>query len=364
MSIAIKNASSGFIDSLVSNKRNKNKIKKNRNKKNFIENKENISNNINIKLYKEDDTSLKELKSNSKSEKLDDYPYKKQDIISIPVKPVNSNEHQKYAQKLKEKTMKMEIDRIYNETERLYQQYEGKNDNLHLYSNNPQYKKYIKKLEKQILSFIIAEIILNIYSTINYFKLTKENEGISLANYCLSNILIAITIIIFIILKLGLLNDPEISKAFRFFSILEFLILISFFTTCVISGYLNFFNIKKISKFFKMLIYFLLLFILFIFIARIKYGFNLFYESLLILIGKKTEYSVLILKEEKMYKDNYPEYNNIISSMSYEKLNKTSDDIFREINKNNKEIHKEEEKYKNYNYFYKFHSSVSTDYRI
>ena len=44
---------------------------------------------------------------------------------------------------MKEKTMRMEIDRIYNETERLYQKYEGKNDNLHLYSNNPQYKKYI-----------------------------------------------------------------------------------------------------------------------------------------------------------------------------------------------------------------------------
>ena len=353
MSTTIKHTSMGFIDSLTSNKRRKNQTKKSKAEQNFSENKENISNNINTytKFYKEDDTSQKELKSNSnsKNDKIKDYPNKKQEIISIPVKPVkpislSKNVYQKYTQKMKEKTMRMEIDKIYNETERLYQQYEGKNDNLHLYSNNPQYKKYIKKLEKQILYFIMAEIILNIYSTINYFKLTKENEEISLTNYCLSNVLIAFTIILLITLKLGLLNDPNLSKAFRLFSIIEFLILISFFCTSVISGYFNLYNIKKISKSVKVIIYIISLAALFIFIIRIKFGFNLFYESLLILIGKKTEYSILILKEEKANKENYPENNNITNSNSYEKLNNTSDNILNEINKNNKQLHKDDER--------------------
>ena len=103
MSTKINHVPFNIIDSLASNKRRKNQIKKNNNEQNFSENKENISNNISPKLYKEDDISLKELKSKTKNEKIKDHPHKKHEILSIPVKPakpisLSKNDYNKYTQ--------------------------------------------------------------------------------------------------------------------------------------------------------------------------------------------------------------------------------------------------------------------------
>ena len=70
----------------------------------------------------------------------------------------------------------------------------------------------------------------------------------------------------------------------------------------------------------------------------------------MILLGKKTEYSVLISKEER--------YDNSVSFS----LNKTNSDLLDESkNKKKNEEDEIDESFKNFNYFNKFHYSVSAD---
>jgi hypothetical protein len=353
-----------LLDISISNKKNKKNKNHSKQRKN-IENKENISLNI-IKEVDEEESSAKNLKSkqNEKKEK-EESKQRKNDMISLPVKQdkLYKNEYEKYKRIMKEKAMKMEIDRIYNETERLNQEYEEKRTNLHLFINNPQFKKVIDAVKVKLLFFLLIEIIFIAYSVVIYLKLVEDNNGIGLASLCLSITLIAMTIILMAFLKIGILNDPHLSKAFRFFVVIQFLVLISSFCISIFSGFAFIYNMENIyiidyTMNYKIILYLLFLIVLVAFIARVTIGFNLFFESVLILIGKKTEYSVLILREEKSNKDN--NYSNLSTSISNDGLNKSNLNL---VNENNgrKKLNEEDINYMAYNYFNKFHYSVSSD---
>ena len=343
------------------NKKNKNHIKQRKN----IENKENIPLNI-IKEVDEEESCSKNLKSkqNEKKEK-EESKQRKNDMISLSVKQdkLYKNESEKYKRIMKEKAMRMEIDRIYNETVRLNQEYEEKKRNLHLFINNPQFKKVFDDVKFKLLFFLLIEIIFIAYSVVIYLKLVEDNKGIGLASLCLSISLLAMTIILMASLKIGILNDPHLSKAFRFFVVFQFLVLISSFCISIFSGFAFIYNMENIyimdyTMTYKIILYILFLIVLLAFIARIKIGFNLFFESALILIGKKTEYSVLILREEKSNKDN--NYSNLSTSLSNDGLNRSNLKLVNE-NNGNKKLNEEDINYMAYNYFNKFHYSVSSD---
>ena len=104
--------------------------------------------------------------------------------------------------------------------------------------------------------------------------------------------------------------------------------------------------------------------IIVLFIITFKFCFVLFAESTLILLNKKTEYSILMINE-KNTRNEINEVNNLSTSsnnISTQVLNTTSNDMFdNNSKKSNSLITKEEEEYRNYNYFKRFHYSVTSD---
>ena len=104
-----------------------------------------------------------------------------------------------------------------------------------------------------------------------------------------------------------------------------------------------------------------------IFIITLKNCINLFVESILILLSRKTEYSILMIKELKNKNDINFNVNlsTISNNITTEGLVNNSTNIFvvdnNANNANNNTYDKnEEEKYKAFNYFNKFHYSVSS----
>ena len=365
--------------SISSNKNTKKKISKSKQKQIKInsENKENICINIPNKKYEEDNLSTKQLKSKELEENI-----KVKETKKIKTKLIEKNNafdnneeavknyensYDKYAQKKKERTMRIEVEKIYRETERLKQKYIEKNSYLHKFSNNPQFKNMLKKVEKQILIFFVESILINIFSEIIYFKITKgKDDGVSLVCCCLSIALFSTSLILLSFLKLKLLNDPYISKAFRFFVVIEFFLFITSFGFNNISIFLNIKYIKKIEmKIFEIIIYIFFIIIILFFFLTLKYCINLFNESVMILLGKKTEYSQLMINEQNSQNLKNSELK-LSNSITTEGLNNTNSDLL-DINdniinsENNKDINNDEEKFKNYNYFSKFHYSVSSD---
>ena len=283
------------------------------------------------------------------------------------VKPITLSQkaYDKYTERLKEKTMKKEIEKINQETERIKQKFEEKNSYLHLFSNNPQFQKMVKFVEKQIFLLFIIALLIGIFSGLIYFNITRRKMGIALANFTLSILEISIFFILIISLKLGLLKDPELSKAFRLFVIIEFLVLIASFVMNILIALLIKNYLKKNDEKIKIIVYILFGVIILLFIISFKYCFVLFFESLLILLNKKTEYSILMINEQ-----NSKSELNIISNlqtshnMSTEGLINTSNGIISNNEKNtqnNMVINKEEEQYKKFNYFNKFHYSVTSN---
>ena len=364
-----------FPESSLQNKKLKMKKNNIKNNQNCTENKENISINIIKKYEEENNSSSKTLKTKEKEKVIEIKPLKEKRIEintskekekenkSIPVKQktLSKTNYDKYCQKVKEKTMRLELEKIYNETERLKQKYDENNSNLSFFDNNPQFQRIFIKIEKQLLYILLEAIIMNIFSSINFFNITNEKEGIGLSNFCISIALFAMSIILLISLKLGLLKDPYLSRTFRFFVIFEFLLLISSFFFSIISGLFSLNYIKKKSSMkLIIIVYTLLLLILVLFFIKLKYCINLFIESLLIILYKKTEYCVLMLKE----KNNNKEYNsedNLTTSMSSDNLYKTTTDLLNDNFNDRNKSKIEEEKYRNYNYFNKFHYSVSSE---
>ena len=338
----------------ISKKENKNSHKK----ANFSENKENESINVLSSIVEEDISSSKQLKKTTIKENKEQQKDNFSDIKPIIL---SQKAYDKYTEKMKEKTMRKAADEIYSETERLKEKYEEKNSNIHIFDNNPQFQKILKKVKSQILCFLLEGIYLNIFNIIIYFSIKNGKEGMGLSSFCLSIGFLAISLILLISLNIGFLNDPYLSKAFRLFSIFEFLILIISFSFNVSSAVVSFYYIKKNSNIIiKFFIFIIILIMIIFFVIAIKFGYDLFLESLLIFLGKKTEYCILMLKEEQSNKD-----DNILStSISNIGLNKTNTDLLGEnniINNNYSKLNNEEENIKNYNYFNKFHYSVSTN---
>ena len=282
---------------------------------------------------------------------------------SFPIK-LSKKGYENYTQRLKEKTMRKELEKIQKETERIKKIYEEKNSFLHLFDNNPQFQKMLKMVEKQLRFILFQGILIFIFGCLIYFKVSNRKSGLALGSMSLSISEIAFIIILFISLKIGLLNDPELSKAFRVFVIIECLMIISSF---IINILIPFFIIKRLKKLdnytIKLLVYILFLLMMISFIITFKQCYNLFVESIYILLNKKTEYSILMVNEKNNNNETNTSTNLTASnSMSTDAINNTSVGIFGDNQKNNNNLMtKEEEQYRNYNYFSKFHYSVTSD---
>ena len=362
---SIVNLSSNF------NKRTKKNFNKKKQTQTYSENKENISINIpQNKLEEEDNSSSKQLKT-KKEEKKEIKEIKiKESIIKeeIYISEKSISNYQKaynnYTEKMKERTLRIEVEKIYNETERLKQKYEEKNSFLQKFDNNPQFQRMLKNITKQILYFLIESIFINMFNEIMYYKVTRGKDGITLVCCCLSIALFATTIILLSSVKLGVLNDPDLSRAFRFFAIVEFILLVSSFGFSVVSVFFSIKYIKKIEIALKIINYAVFFITVIFFIPSINYCITLFNESLFILFGKKTEYSILMINEIKTNNLNNNEAS-LSTSMTDDGLNKTNSDLLSDsniFNINKKEINNnDDEKFRNYNYFQKFHYSVSSE---
>jgi hypothetical protein len=242
--------------------------------------------------------------------------------------------------------MRNELDKISNETERLKQEYEEKSSKYYLFEN-PQFKKFIKNVEMQLLFLLGLSGLLSVFSiALIISNSAKEIGGFSIACLIITIMLVANNLILIACVKMGLLNDTYLSKAFRMFVIMESLLLITSLCFNITSLFLN----KKISH--KFWIFSLLILIMLDLIFVVKKCLNLFVESCLILLGKKTEYSVLISKENQG--------NSRTNTSLNFSLDKTTNDLLDEgINKNIEE--EKENNFKVYNFFNKFHYSVSSD---
>ena len=62
--------------------------------------------------------------------------------------------YEKYIDNLRVQTMRVEIEKVYNETERLKKKYEEKNSHLHSFDNNPQFQKMLNILDTQLKFFL------------------------------------------------------------------------------------------------------------------------------------------------------------------------------------------------------------------
>ena len=315
------------LDNIVNNSR-KNLIK-NKSKKTNSENKENIPSNIKPQKLIEEDQEKPEKTFYQKIKK-----------------NIKKRDKEKYEQKLKENTMRNELDKISNETERLKQEYEEKSSKYYLFEN-PQFKKFIKNVEMQLLFLLGLSGLLSIFSiALIASNSAKEIGGFSIACLIITIMLVANNLILIACVKMGLLNDTYLSKAFRMFVIMESLLLITSLCFNITSLFLN----KKISH--KFWIFSLLILIMLDLIFVVKKCLNLFVESCLILLGKKTEYSVLISKENQG--------NSRTNTSLNFSLDKTTNDLLDEgINKSIEE--EKENNFKVYNFFNKFHYSVSSD---
>ena len=315
------------LDNIVNNSRKN--LFKNKSKKTNSENKENIPSNIKPQKLIEEDQEKPEKNFYQKIKK-----------------NIKKKDKEKYEQKLKENTMRNELDKISNETERLKQEYEEKSSKYYLFEN-PQFKKFIKNVEMQLLFLLGLSVLLSVLSiALIISNSAKEIGGFSIACLIITIMLVANNLILIACVKMGLLNDTYLSKAFRMFVIMESLLLITSLCFNITSLFLN----KKISH--KFWIFSLLILIMLDLIFVVKKCLNLFVESCLILLGKKTEYSVLISKENQG--------NSRTNTSLNFSLDKTTNDLLDEgINKNIEE--EKENNFKVYNFFNKFHYSVSSD---
>ena len=282
---------------------------------------------------------------------------------SYPIK-LSKKGYENYTQRLKEKTMRKEIEKIQKETERIKKIYEEKNSFLHLFDNNPQFQKMVKMVKNQLICIFLQGILVFILSCLIYFYVTKKKSGLALGNISISILEISFIVILFLSLKVGLLNDPELSKAFRVFVIIECLMLISSFIITIINPFLITKYLKKMdNNIMKILVYCLFLLVMIFFIITFKKCYNLFVESISILLNKKTEYSILMVNEKNSSTENNVSVNITTSnSMSTAEINNSSTGIISDNQRNNNNVMtKEEEQYRNYNYFSTFHYSITSD---
>jgi hypothetical protein len=172
---------------------------------------------------------------------------------------LTQKEIERYNEKLKEKTMRIEIDKRSNETERLKNKYEERNSHLHSFDNNPQYQKMLKRVSFQLFLIFIGGIIYFFYSLIIYLN-TNKKETLALFGMCLSISAFAFVVILFIALNIGLLNDPNLSRTFRLFIIIETTIFFCNFVFNIILAFMSKKYLRKIKHFKKNFLFIFYLF--------------------------------------------------------------------------------------------------------
>lgn len=352
-----ENLSISSVKKEKNNKDNNNQlIKQDKNNKNDI-----IIELSNNKKHDEDEKSTNSAEFSGQELRKE----KQNSFKNIKQKNLSKKAYEKLTEKLKERTMRMEIEKIDRETERLKQKYEEKNAYLHSFDNNPQFQKMLKSVEKQLLVIFIMGILVCSFSGIIYFYITNRKNGVSLASFSLSMAEICFVFILIITLKLGLLNDPNLSKAFRLFVIIEFLILIGSFVINIIVVIMINEYLEKKSNLVKMITYIIFCLVSVLFIIGFKFCFSLFFESILILLNRKTEYSILMIKEQNSKSES--NINGNISTLNNNSTmtlnNDTNSGIISDNQKKNNEnaINKEEEQYRHFKYFNRFHYSVTSD---
>ena len=172
---------------------------------------------------------------------------------------LTQKEIERYNEKLKEKTMRIEIDKRSNETERLKNKFEERNSHLHSFDNNPQYQKMLKRVSFQLFLIFIGGIIYFFYSLIIYLN-TNKKETLALFGMCLSISAFAFVVILFIALNIGLLNDPNLSRTFRLFIIIETTIFFCNFVFNIILAFMSKKYLRKIKHFKKNFLFIFYLF--------------------------------------------------------------------------------------------------------
>ena len=269
--------------------------------------------------------------------------------------------YERYNQRMKERTMRLEIEKISRETERFKKEYEEKNSYKRIFDNNPQFQKMLKSIEIQLFIIFIISIVLFIFNAIIFFKISRKKFGLSLTNLILSMGEIAIFFIFIISLKLGLLNDPDLSKAFRLFVLIEFLMQITSAIINIVIGILIHEYIYKMDKIKVIFIYIIIAAIELLYLFMFKFCFILFFESSLILLNKKTEYSILMINDANLKSNDFSinEHLSTSNNLSSVKLTQTENNFINDTEQKYK-MQKDDEKYRNYNYFNRFHYSVTS----
>jgi hypothetical protein len=326
----------------------------------FRKNKDSDDNSMNSAAY-----SAQELTSEYKKEKASEK--KKEKAKTERLKKHYSlykEKSDRYEERMKERTMRQEVDKIFQETERLKSQYEEKKSYIHFFDNNPQFQKLIHSIWCKLLIIFIHGLFIFLMNELAIWIILKKREGINIASLVISMAQESIVIVLMLSLKVGLLNDPYLSKTFRWFIIFEFFLIITSFVLNILTPFLIMDNLEENKNGnAKKIIIIQYVIIGLTFIGLIKYIYNLFFESVLILFKKKTEYSILMINEQNSKKEPIIDMDISRNATTDDLKTYTTEGLIEENKKKLKSEQnlKEEENFKNINYFNKFHISITSN---
>jgi hypothetical protein len=266
---------------------------------------------------------------------------------------------ERYTERMKDRNMILDIEKRNQETERFQKEYEEKNSYKYLLYHNPQFQKMLNSVQRQLILIFLIAIYIFLYNAILYFNLTKKKFGLNLVNIVLSIAEISLFLILFLSLKMDILSDPDLSKSFRLFIIIEFSLQFVTFIFNIIMAFLIYEYIYKLSKVKICLIYSFFILIILVTIISCKVFYVLFMESVLILFNKKTEYAILMVNVQNNNNINKDHLSISYQNYSTAEINKTESNLISE-NENKIKNSKDDERYRNYNYFNRFHYSVTS----
>ena len=305
-------------------------------------------------------TNFNKKKSEEDFNSINSAEYSENNLNSLKPEMINYNNglrtakiNENYIHKKYQMTLRMEAQKYFTERENQQKRFEARNSYIHLFDNNPQFSQMLKKTEKQLYFFIIHILFLILYEAIITFVVRKGDLGFSMASFILTVTCFSFYLLVFLALKSGFLKDPNLSQSFRFIVILGFITYIVAYIFNIVSFVAS---IKKLKDdynlTFRIFIYFVFLISVILVYPTLQRGYFLFIESVLIFLKKKTEYSVLILNEQ----------NNITGSQNNTTSNLVTNNnlnLSKKDNNNIKPDENEQQDFRNYNYYSKFHASVS-----
>ena len=318
-----------------------------------------------IDINKEDLISKFKNKKPSDDSSLNSAAFSENPLTNSQISQQNTNSlktdkaTERYLRKKYEFTLRMQAQRYFTERENIRKQYEERNSYIHLFDNNPEFHRIMQKTEKQIIYLLVHIIFIIIYESIINFYVCKSQLAITMTSFMLAISSFIFCVLILLAVEIKFLNDPNLSRGFRFIVILTFLLYIVTYGFNIASFVTSLSTLKeKCDIFFRIFTYILFTITIILFYPTMQKGFFLFVESVLIFMKKKTEYSVLILNEQN-------NISNVNNSQTTE--NNTNANLF--TNSNNLELipnkntvqndDLNDQNFKNYNYYSKFHASVT-----